>query len=272
MGLLSRDGHIHTPLCPHGSKDTFEQYVELGIESGRTEMTFTEHFPVRVVFTEEAFQNRCNLQEKDLEDYITKVRAVQSKYQDQIKINLGFEVDYIEGLEIEITSLLNQYGEVIEDGLLSVHFVKWQGEYYGVDYLPHFEALLKAVGSIEKVYELYFETVYQSIRADLGQYKPKRLGHPTLIRLFNKKYPNDENLLPYIKQLATMCKAYGYELDFNVAGLRKEFCLETYPDIRFIPYLQEEGVRLVLGSDSHEAKDIKVEKNIGNRLDRKSVV
>ena len=25
---MKRDGHIHTPFCPHGTKDTFEEYIE----------------------------------------------------------------------------------------------------------------------------------------------------------------------------------------------------------------------------------------------------
>ena len=29
---MKKDGHIHTPFCPHGSTDSFEQYIEKAIE------------------------------------------------------------------------------------------------------------------------------------------------------------------------------------------------------------------------------------------------
>ena len=40
-----KDGHIHTPYCPHGTDDKFEQYVEKAIKVGLDEISFTEHFP-----------------------------------------------------------------------------------------------------------------------------------------------------------------------------------------------------------------------------------
>ena len=27
-----KDGHIHTPYCPHGTNDTFDDYVKKSIE------------------------------------------------------------------------------------------------------------------------------------------------------------------------------------------------------------------------------------------------
>ncbi|MDE1454703.1 histidinol phosphatase, partial [Bacillus paralicheniformis] len=26
--MLKRDGHVHSPFCPHGSKDEFRYYIE----------------------------------------------------------------------------------------------------------------------------------------------------------------------------------------------------------------------------------------------------
>lgn len=43
--MEKRDAHIHTPFCPHGSKDALKQYVEKALERGFTSITFTEHAP-----------------------------------------------------------------------------------------------------------------------------------------------------------------------------------------------------------------------------------
>lgn len=38
-----RDGHVHSHYCPHGSNDSFEEYLTKAIELGIEEITFTEH-------------------------------------------------------------------------------------------------------------------------------------------------------------------------------------------------------------------------------------
>ena len=43
--MEKRDAHIHTPFCPHGSKDALKQYVEKALERGFDSITFTEHAP-----------------------------------------------------------------------------------------------------------------------------------------------------------------------------------------------------------------------------------
>ena len=38
---LKRDGHVHSPYCPHGSLDTFDMYIERALLNGISEITFT---------------------------------------------------------------------------------------------------------------------------------------------------------------------------------------------------------------------------------------
>ena len=37
--LMKTDNHIHSPFCPHGSTDSFDEYINRGIELGLTEIT-----------------------------------------------------------------------------------------------------------------------------------------------------------------------------------------------------------------------------------------
>ncbi|HHY21833.1 MAG TPA: PHP domain-containing protein, partial [Bacilli bacterium] len=48
--MIFHDGHVHTPFCPHGSKDELEEYVLRAIELGLTGLTFTEHAPLPLSF------------------------------------------------------------------------------------------------------------------------------------------------------------------------------------------------------------------------------
>ena len=254
--MIKRDGHIHTPFCPHGSKDPLEAYVEEAVRLGREEITFTEHFPMPKGVTDPVYAAECTLQEKEVPLYLEAVKKVQSRYQSQIKINRGFEVDYIEGKEEAIRSLLDQYGEEIEDSILSVHFVFYEGKYYAIDDKMEVKELLEKTGSIEKVYDLYFETIYKSIEADLGAYKPKRIGHPSLIRVYNKLYPCAYKNTRLFERIAEKMQRKRYAFDFNVAGLRKEKCGEAYPSGELLMMLRKYYIPYVGGSDAHEASQM----------------
>lgn len=257
--LSMRDGHIHTPFCPHGSQDSLESYVEEAIKQGRREITFTEHFPMPQGVTSEGFRRECTLLEEEVEAYIQAIQELKQRYKDYITIYVGFEVDYVEGYELDITEALNKYAATIEDSILSVHFVKYEGLYYAIDYLPDFEALLSKVGSLEKIYELYFQTVLKSIHADLGPYKPRRIGHCTLVRIFNKKYPITYYNEKLFEALVDALKEKHYEVDFNVAGLKKPFCKETYPSGELLDKIKRVHIPLILGSDAHCTEWVKID-------------
>ncbi|MFR5403936.1 MAG: histidinol-phosphatase HisJ, partial [Clostridium sp.] len=186
---IERDGHVHSPYCPHGSNDSFEKYITEAITKGIKEITFTEHlmFPKEIVGEE--FYKTCAPDEKALECYFKEIDDIKVNYKDKIKVNTGLEVDYIEGYEEELRESLNKYGRRLDDGILSVHFLKVEDKFYAVDGLESFEDLLKSVGTLSKVYDLYFDTLIKAIKSDLGEFKPRRIGHPTLVRIFNKKYP-----------------------------------------------------------------------------------
>ena len=88
--------------------------------------------------------------------------------------------------------MLDEYGKYLEDGILSVHMIKIEDEYYCMDFSSEeFEKIVNLLGSIESVYNLYYDTLIKAINADLGEYKPKRIGHLNLVRKYNKKLPYD---------------------------------------------------------------------------------
>ena len=131
---IVRDGHIHSPYCPHGTKDTFEMYVEKALEEGLEEMTFTEHMPFPCYFMEDKeFLDECAPDKDAIEKYLKDVKLIKLKYENKIKINIGLEVDFLEGYEEETKKLLNMYGPNLEDGLLSVHFIKIGDTYTAID-------------------------------------------------------------------------------------------------------------------------------------------
>lgn len=251
-----KDGHIHTPFCPHGTKDDFKIYINKAIKEGIDEISFTEHMPLPLMPIEKELFDDCAIKHEDVKAYFSKIDDLKKEYNGIIKINKGFEVDYVDGLDSLVKANLDKYGSEIEDSILSVHFVKINNEYRCIDMLEDFEFILETLGSLEEVYNLYFNTLLKSINSDLGKYKPKRIGHPTLVRKFALKYPYEYKNVKLMEETVKAIKEKGYEIDYNTAGLRKELCKEIYPSGKFMDLIDKYNVKKVYGSDSHEGLDV----------------
>lgn len=254
---MKRDGHIHTPFCPHGSTDSIEKYVEKAITSGFKEITFTEHAPLPESFVDPTPDKDSGMNPAYLMDYFKQLQCAKEQYESQIKINIGLEVDYIVGFEHETKQFLNEVGPLLDDAILSVHFLNFQDEYVCIDFSQEvYLQFANKVGGILPMYKLYYETVKKSIMADLGLYKPQRIGHPTLIHKFQLAHNEQVDDAADINELLKMMQNSHYELDFNSAGLSKPYCKETYPPYPFVKQAINLQIPIVFGSDAHTVADL----------------
>lgn len=254
---MIKDGHVHTPFCPHGSADPLEKYVEKAISLGMQSITFTEHAPLPINFSDPVPVQDSAMDLARLQDYFSEIEHVKKLYCHKITIQCGLEVDYIEGFEKEIRSFLDTYGEQLDDSILSVHFLRHKDIYHCVDYSPDvFAQMIEKYGSIEAVYDNYYRTLLLSVTSDLGKHKPKRIGHVTLVKKFQKKYPIHKDYKEELLYIFSEMKKRGYELDYNGAGTAKPLCQETYPPRWAAMLASELGIQLVYGSDAHQAKEV----------------
>lgn len=252
-----RDGHIHSPYCPHGSNDSFEEYIERAIEVGLNEITFTEHLPLPKDFEQSEAISDSAMQVEELGKYIEDVKKLKEEYKDKIKINVGLEVDYLQGYEKYTKDMLDTIGAELDDAILSVHIIPVEEEYYCVDHNPNeFGELVNKLGGVGNVYYEYYKCMKNAIEADLGKYKPKRIGHLNLVRKFNQVFPYDYRGNQDLEEIVKLLKEKGYEVDYNVSGNRKQYCKEPYIDGYLLELVKKYNIPMVMGSDSHTAKDI----------------
>ncbi|MEG0844403.1 MAG: histidinol-phosphatase HisJ [Romboutsia sp.] len=250
-----RDGHIHSPYCPHGTKDSFEEYITSAIKKGLKEMTFTEHLSLPNNFKDPSPKQDSAMSEEFILDYFNDVKNLKEKYKNEIKINIGVEVDFIEGYEEEIKESLNKYGKYLDDAILSVHMIKIEDKYYCIDFsVDEFGKITDLLGSLEDVYKKYYETVKLAINSDLGEFKPKRIGHLNLVRKFNQAFPFDYENNEILEEIVKLIKQKKYELDFNVSGNRYEYSKEPYIHGYLLDLINKYSIEYVYGSDSHSAK------------------
>lgn len=268
VNKLKKDGHTHTEFCPHGSGEDVELLIQKAIELGFAEYSITEHNPLPKRFMDEAKGPReaiitGGMSASDVETYLKKMYRLKDKYKSEIKINVGFEMDYLPGFENWTNDFLNEYGKQIDDSILSLHFQNGVGGFRSNDFSPEEfdEGLVKHYGSFQKAQENYFSVYLQMVESDLGLYKPKRMGHLTLCQKFQTYFENEatelsDTSLILIEQILDRVKDKGYELDFNTAGLFKKYCGETYPPAHVMNKVKEKGVSFVYGSDSHSLIDV----------------
>ena len=260
MNLPRRDGHTHTEVCLHGSKEPTEQFIERAIDLGFETYSLTEHPPLPEGFEDPTPDKTCGMLRADLGSYFEMAQRLKKKYAGQINIRVGLEVDYVPGFEAETRALLAEVGPDLQDGLLSIHFLKGKGGWRCVDYSPEdfAEGLLSVYGSVEAIHKTYWSTVKQAILADLGPYKPTRLSHLSLIHKFQLRYSlkNPRQFAPEILEILDLIQSRPLELDLNAAGLFKPDCREIYPAPWIVAEALKRDIRFVYGSDTHSVKGV----------------
>ncbi|MFN8007865.1 MAG: histidinol-phosphatase HisJ [Terriglobia bacterium] len=258
--LPKRDGHTHTEFCPHGSREETVLFIQKAIELGFESYSLTEHPPLPIDFPDPAPDQSCGMVAGDLEPYLRRANALKAQFSGKITIHVGLEVDFIPGYEETTRKLLDQVGPQLADSVLSVHFVPGRGGWRCVDFSAEDfkEGLLDAYGSIEAVHEAYWETLEKAIDADLGPFKPRRLGHLSLVHKFQKRFPLQDSQYFYTRVCGILDKvrAKGMELDLNAAGLFKPDCQEIYPAPWMLVEAVQREIPLVYGSDAHSVKGV----------------
>ncbi|CAG9623357.1 histidinol-phosphatase HisJ [Sutcliffiella rhizosphaerae] len=251
------DKHVHTPYCPHGSTDSIEKYIERALELQYKEISFTEHAPLPINFSDPAPDKDSAMEFDRLPSYFQELKKWKAYYSSSIKINIGLEIDFIEGYNKEVKEFLDEYGPLLDDSILSVHFLKNKEFYYCMDFSEQeFARMIEIFGGLPALYDAYFSTLLQSIECNLGTYKPKRVGHITLIEKFKKSFPSSIPIEKYVFPILDAISKKGYELDYNGAGFIKPLCNDSYPPASIAMEAYKRKIPLHYGSDAHSAKGL----------------
>ena len=81
--------HVHTYRCQHADNVADEEYVKAALEISAGKITFTDHAP----FPGDPFQNRMKMSE--LEEYLDSINSLKAKYEGQIEVVAGLEIEYL---------------------------------------------------------------------------------------------------------------------------------------------------------------------------------
>ncbi|MDY3200582.1 MAG: histidinol-phosphatase HisJ [Arcobacter sp.] len=228
------DLHNHTILCNHAT-GSVDDYIQKAIEIGIDEYGFSDHAPMNY-----DPKYRMDITQKNL--YERWILDAKEKYKNQIKILLGYEVDYLDGY------LLDEILNAKVDYLIgSVHFLKNKDDMWGFDN-PEFIGVYKSK-DIDTIWIEYFDAIESMAKTGLFDI----VGHFDLIKVFKFLPKKDIRILA--KNALNQIKKSNMVLEINPAGLRKPIN-ESYPSKQLLEIAYELGIDITFGSDAHNLEQI----------------
>lgn len=263
----SWSGHNHTEFCSHGSGEDIEEYIQKAIEVGFKTYSITEHFPLPKAFYEKAESSAhsiytASMRINELPKYFAKMQKIKAKYQDKIRILIGFEIDYISEFREWTQQQLIKYADQIDDAILSVHFLPTKTGLYAVDdsLIDFKNGVLSEFKTPINVTNAYLTTMMEAISWD-AQIKPKRYGHIMLYRKWRNEFPCDtiwenEKAQNKLRSILDVISVREELLDCNFSGLFRSTQTETSPNYTWILEAQKRQIPLIYGADAHKVANV----------------
>ncbi len=224
------DMHNHTPLCNH-AEGSMDEYIQRAISKGVKIFGFSDHAPMD-------FDPKYRMTFEDMPQYETDILHVKKKYQHDITILLGYEVDYLEGhmdervLHAHVDYLIGSVHFIDEWGFDNPEFI---GEYENAD--------------INEIWQKYFDTIENMAKTKLFDI----VGHLDLIKVF--KFMPTKSITEIAKNALLAIKNANMVLEINAAGYRKPIG-EAYPSKELLQAAYKLGIPITFSSDAHTPEQI----------------
>lgn len=224
------DLHNHTTRCNH-AEGTMDDYIQRSIELGIDIYGFSEHAPMN-------FDSHYRLSFNEMTDYVQDVLQAKEHYKKDIKILLGYEVDYLRGYMDE--RVINADVDYL---IGSVHFLdKWGFD--NPEFIGGYEKR-----NIDEIWQSYFNAI--EAMAKTGYFDI--VGHLDLIKVF--KFMPNKDIRLIAKNALKAIKRAGMVLELNAAGLRKPI-QEIYPSPKLLEMAYELDIPITFSSDAHAIEQI----------------
>ncbi|MHA6253072.1 histidinol-phosphatase HisJ family protein [Oceanobacillus sp. CAU 1775] len=222
------DYHMHSNFsadCDTKMEATIEKAIELGLE----EICFTDHIDYDYPDKEWVF-------EFNLKQYDRKIKEVQDKYRDKIRIKKGVEI----GVQPHV---LEKYEQLMKEEsfdfvICSMHATEKKDLHSG----EFFEGK-----TVEEAYEIYYRELLSCVR-DFKEFSV--LGHLDLVKRYTKE-KSKENFHEIMREIFQEIIPAGKGIELNTSGIR--YGLGTgLPSFDILKLYKESGGEIItIGSDSH---------------------
>lgn len=236
------DYHVHTPYCGHALGKTIE-YVETAIQKDFTELGFADHLGRYYM---SIFQKRrywdWGMNERDLARYFSEISDLRDVFDDQIKIKIGLEIDYIEGAEEILLPILDKFP--FDFFLGSIHCLprfSWK-------HISDYQGKLSEPMILE-----YFRLVKSALKSKLFH----SVAHSDLIwRYIELTEHNLDIIFEEIIDTVNIATEHNTCLEVNANGFiwatqPKQFTSKNLYNY-YLDQIKQHNTPITIGSDAHE--------------------
>lgn len=235
--------HSHCSFCD--GRSTMEDFVQFAIAKGIRKYGFSSHAPL-------PFLTSWTMVEDDFEDYEKEFYRLKTKYQGQIELYLGLEIDFIEGCSDTGNSFFSH--KKLDYSIGSIHYLDRieENKYWTIDGpFEEFDKGLKLLydGDIQFATLAFFRATEQMIQQ--GGFDI--IGHIDKITYHGRHYSDFDIQSSWYRNAFTkileMIKAKGIMLEINTKSLLDHGI--TYPHQNFYGLIKELEIPIMINSDCH---------------------
>ncbi len=237
------DLHTHTVFCD--GANTPEEMVRGAVLRGFSTFGISGHAHTPQVPSTDSWTMTADGQK----EYARQIDELKIKYEGQIRLLLGAEVDYFSAPP-----------EFVPDYTIgSVHAVKVGDLFFELDDTP--DVIRYAIDACFGGDELKFVKAYYSLVADVvDKTNCDIIGHFDLITKFSEKEPVFDAFSDKYKSIALEALDALIEKDrifeINTGAIARGLRSSPYPDRFILKRLAEKGAKVILNSDAHSVGHI----------------
>ncbi len=221
--------HTHSFRCHH-ARGTDEEYVIKAIENGYKAIGFSDHAPY--IFPN-GYYSTFRIDLDMAQDYADSVRALGKKYQNDIRVLLGFEVEYYPQLIQKELEYLKGFGYdylICGQHHIDNEYEPWQS-YCGNAFTD------------TTMLDKYVKQVVAAAQSEEFAY----IAHPDL-----PHFTGDQSLLlEKLREMLIALKEADVPIEYNFLGYTDK---RNYPRDDFWRMAAQIGNRVVIGLDAHNPK------------------
>jgi len=248
--------HTHTTFCD-GSAD-MEAMCQAAFSKGFESIGFSSHAPIT---KKTGLKTRWHLPDEKLVEYIDAALKARKRWEGKLKVYLGLEVDYIQGIcgpaDTDIQELPLDY--IIG----SVHFIvpPKNGMLFTVDGPP--EEFDSGLGQFDNDGLALCRAYYDAYDAMINAGGCDILAHLDLIkrnndrlRFFSPEDPEYAKLPAKTGDLIASVRGRAADgklpiVEVNTGGIIRSRMTDPYPSLAILRLLREQNIPLTISADAH---------------------
>ena len=234
--IVLQNLHTHSHWCD--GKNSVEEVIEQALVLGMDSVGFSAHSPM-------FYAPDHGMAEENVEKYVAEVRALQEKYQDQIAVFCGLELDLYSDTE------LSPFDYVIG----SVHYLKRNGKYVGFD---------RNLQTVREVIDTYFggdgmryaKAYYETLAELPERGKIDIVGHFDLIT-------KHADSIKFFAEDSKLYRSYALEavdalvgkipfFEINTGAIARGYRKTPYPSAFLLKEIKRRGGSIIISSDCHD--------------------